>query len=74
MPGLVGLITKMPRQRAEVELLRMLATLKHESFYVSGTWIDESLGLYRLGCKAGLFRRENAFAKRAWRFGARVLR
>jgi asparagine synthase (glutamine-hydrolysing) len=46
MPGLVGLITKLPREQAEAQLLRMLATLRHESFYVSGTWIDESLGLY----------------------------
>ncbi len=46
MPGLVGLITGMPRQRAELQLLRMLETLRHESFYVSGTWMDESLGVY----------------------------
>jgi asparagine synthase (glutamine-hydrolysing) len=46
MPGLVGLITKLPRQHAEAQLHRMLATLRHESFYVSGTWIEESLGLY----------------------------
>ena len=42
MPGLVGLITRMPREWAEAQLLRMLETLRHESFYVSGTWIDES--------------------------------
>ena len=46
MPGIVGLITAMPRQRAEAQLLRMLETLRHESFYVSGTWMDESLGVY----------------------------
>ena len=46
MPGLVGLITGMPRQCAELQLLRMLETLRHESFYVSGTWIDPELGLY----------------------------
>src|SRR5215831_1647910 len=46
MPGLAGLITGMPRQRAEPRLLRMLEILCHESFYVSGTWIDESLGVY----------------------------
>jgi len=46
MPGIVGLITKMPRQRARLQLVRMLAPLQHESFYISGTWIDESLGLY----------------------------
>lgn len=46
MPGIVGLITGMPRQSAEPQLLRMLETICHESFYVSGTWIDESLGVY----------------------------
>ena len=46
MPGIVGLITKMPRERAERELLRMVEALRHESFYATGTWIDESLGVY----------------------------
>ncbi|QNI33489.1 hypothetical protein H7849_05950 [Alloacidobacterium dinghuense] len=46
MPGIVGLITKLPRERAERELATMLGTLRHESFYVTGTWIDESLGVY----------------------------
>ena len=46
MPGLVGLITRMPRERAEAELLRMVAALRHETSYVSGTWSEESLGLY----------------------------
>jgi asparagine synthase (glutamine-hydrolysing) len=46
MPGIVGLVTKMPRQQAERELLRMVESLCHESFYVSGTWTDEDLGVY----------------------------
>jgi asparagine synthase (glutamine-hydrolysing) len=46
MPGIVGLITKMPRQRAEAELLRMLETLRHESFYETGMWVDETSGIY----------------------------
>jgi asparagine synthase (glutamine-hydrolysing) len=46
MPGLVGLISKMPRERAESELQRMLKSLLHESFYISGTWIDEAQGVY----------------------------
>jgi asparagine synthase (glutamine-hydrolysing) len=46
MPGIVGLVTRMPRARAEAELERMVQSLQHESFYVSGTWIDESLGVY----------------------------
>src|SRR5215469_11747989 len=46
MPGIVGLITKKPREWAEPQLLRMVALLRHEPFYVSGIWVDESLGLY----------------------------
>jgi len=46
MPGIVGLVTKIPRQRAEAELRQMVEALRHESFYVTGTYIDESLGLY----------------------------
>jgi asparagine synthase (glutamine-hydrolysing) len=46
MPGIVGLITRMPRERAMPELLRMVEALRHEPFYETGTWIDESLGVY----------------------------
>jgi asparagine synthase (glutamine-hydrolysing) len=46
MPGIVGLITKMPRQRAEAELKRMVDALRHESFYLAGTWIHEPSGVY----------------------------
>jgi asparagine synthase (glutamine-hydrolysing) len=46
MPGIVGLITKMPRQRAEVQLRQMVEAIRHESFYETGTWCDESLGVY----------------------------
>ena len=46
MPGIVGLITKMPREWAEPQLQRMVKSICHESFYNTGTWIDESLGVY----------------------------
>src|SRR5882762_7030291 len=46
MPGSVGLITRMPRKQAERELLRMIDTLRHEKFQTTGTWIDESVGVY----------------------------
>ncbi len=36
----------MPRQQAEAELLRMVASIRHEKSYVTGTWADESLGVY----------------------------
>lgn len=59
MPGIVGLITSMPRAHAEFELARMVKALHHESFYVSGTWADETLGVY-----VGWVARENSFANR----------
>ena len=46
MPGIVGLITRMPREEAERELHQMLESLRHENFYVTGTWVEESLGVY----------------------------
>ena len=57
MPGIVGLITKMPRERAEALLQRMVEAMRHESFYITGTWIDESAGVY-----AGWVARKNSFA------------
>lgn len=46
MAGVVGVITKRPRERAEAELVRMLLAIRHESFYATGSWSDESLGVY----------------------------
>ena len=57
MPGIFGLITKMPRAWAEPQLLRMLKVLRHESFYETGTWIDEQAGVY-----VGWTERENSFS------------
>ncbi len=36
----------MPRARAQAELARMVEAIRHEPFYRTGTWIDESLGIY----------------------------
>lgn len=46
MPGIIGLISRMPREQARRELSRMVECLCHENFYVAGTWEDESLGVY----------------------------
>jgi asparagine synthase (glutamine-hydrolysing) len=46
MPGIVGLITKRPPNQAQRELGRMVEAINHESFYVTGTWVDESIGAY----------------------------
>jgi asparagine synthase (glutamine-hydrolysing) len=57
MPGIVGLVTKMPREWAEPQLLRMVESLRHQSSYRTGTWIDESLGIY-----VGWAEREHSFS------------
>ena len=46
MPGIVGLITKLPRARAEAQLEVMLQSMRHEVSYETGTFIDEGTGLY----------------------------
>jgi len=46
MPGLVGLITKMPRNQAEAELCLMLETMRHDPSYRTGTWCDPAAGVY----------------------------
>lgn len=46
MPGIVGLVTRQPPQQAHRQLHCMLETLRHEPFYETGTWVDESLGVY----------------------------
>jgi asparagine synthase (glutamine-hydrolysing) len=57
MPGIVGLITKQSRSGAEAQLRHMVATLRHESSYQTGTWVDESLGVY-----IGWVERKDAFS------------
>jgi asparagine synthase (glutamine-hydrolysing) len=57
MPGIVGLITRMPPERALAELSRMLGTMQHESSYRTGTSVDEAAGVY-----VGWTVRKNSFA------------
>jgi asparagine synthase (glutamine-hydrolysing) len=57
MPGIVGLVTKQSREWAEPQLLRMVESLRHQSSYKTGTWINESLGIY-----VGWAARENSFS------------
>src|SRR6267142_881816 len=57
MPGIVELITQKPRRWAEPQLVRMVEALRHESFHITGTWIDESLGVY-----VGWVARQNSFS------------
>lgn len=46
MPGIVGLITRKGRQMAEAQLQQMVQALQHETFYETGTWMDEIAGVY----------------------------
>ena len=46
MPGIVGIITLGPSGKAKQDLSRMIAAVQHESFYSSGTLVDEQLGVY----------------------------
>lgn len=57
MPGIVGLITDLPKETAEQQLREMLQTLCHESFYVSGTWVDNTQNVY-----VGWVARQGSFA------------
>ena len=57
MPGIVGLITRMPRERAESELRRMIGVMCHDGSYETGVWIDERSGVY-----VGWAAREHSFA------------
>ena len=46
MPGIVGLLTAMPRGCAEAQLCRMVEATCHGPGYVTDMWVDESLGVY----------------------------
>ena len=46
MPGIVGLVTKLPQAVAEQQLLTMAKCLRHEEFYNCGTWSDPEQGVY----------------------------
>jgi len=46
VPGIVGLITRRPGPDAGARLAVMLRSMHHEDFYRSGTFADESLGVY----------------------------
>jgi asparagine synthase (glutamine-hydrolysing) len=59
LPGIVGIITKLPPEQAESQLLKMVESLRHEPFYRTGTWTDASQGVY-----LGWVAREGSFASR----------
>src|SRR5437016_724690 len=49
----------MPRECAKEKVAAMAAALRHESFYVTGAWSDEQLGVY-----CGWVAREGSFSAR----------
>jgi hypothetical protein len=52
MPGLVGFIGTQRSTDDAALLRRMLTTIKHQPSYVSGDYIDESLGCTSRGPRA----------------------
>jgi asparagine synthase (glutamine-hydrolysing) len=46
MPGVVGIIGRIPPARAECELRQMVDALRHENFYVTGMCVEKGLGAY----------------------------
>lgn len=46
MPGIAGIIGRGPRARHENDLKTMVECMKHEPFYTSGYYVNESLGVY----------------------------
>ena len=46
MPGIVGIIRKTPSDKVRQDLSRMIESMRHEEFYVSGSYVNEDIGLY----------------------------
>ena len=57
MPGIVGIISSAPADHYQRLIGTMVASMKHEGFYVSGTYSAPSIGVY-----AGWVAHENSFA------------
>lgn len=58
MPGIIGLISKASRERAEAQLREMTAAIYYERFYTSGSWVDPEQGVY-----VGWSARQGSFAE-----------
>ena len=56
MPGIVGIISKHNKAENEKDLDLMIHTMTHESYYKTGTYVNEDLGLYAgWVCQEGSF-------------------
>src|ERR1051325_9771048 len=45
MPGIVGILSKIPDRETPARLQRMLQSMLHEQFYSSGCYSNENLGI-----------------------------
>src|ERR1035441_934560 len=57
MPGIVGLVSKMPREWAELQVQQMLDAICHQVSYEAGTFADAVAGVY-----VGWANRKHSFA------------
>lgn len=46
MPGIAGILTRVLRGKYKEELSAMINCMMHEPFYVSGTFVDETIGMH----------------------------
>jgi asparagine synthase (glutamine-hydrolysing) len=46
MPGITGIISKAPKEKKEKDLQLMVRSMLHESFYTSGTYTNDKIGIY----------------------------
>ena len=46
MPGIAGIITKIPKEKSEADLGIMIECMMHEPHYVSITYQNEGMGIY----------------------------
>ena len=46
MPGITGIISKVPQAKYEIFLEQMIERLLHESFYSVGKYVNKELGIY----------------------------
>ena len=46
MPGITGIISKTPREKNEENIGLMVDCMMHESFYSSGKYVNDELGIY----------------------------
>jgi asparagine synthase (glutamine-hydrolysing) len=57
MPGIVGIISKRPREECRCLVRSMVASMEHEAFYISGAHFVPEMGIY-----AGWVAHEDSFA------------